>query len=81
MLIVHTTKQTKHTYLIGQIDHNQTGYNMRWKVIGTVTTRYYIDVEAETYEDALDEAEKQRNSDWIHESETNIELTGATKCL
>ena len=28
MLIVHTTEQTKHTYLIGQIDHNQIGYNM-----------------------------------------------------
>ena len=53
---------------------------MRWKVIGTVTTRYYIDVEADTYKNALDEAEKQRNSDWIYESETNIELTGATKC-
>tara|TARA_R100001082_G_C4310096_1_gene136361 strand:+ start:91 stop:336 length:246 start_codon:yes stop_codon:yes gene_type:complete len=26
MLIVHTTEQTKHTYLIGQIDHNQIGY-------------------------------------------------------
>ena len=25
---MHTTEQTKHTYLIGQIDHNQIGYNM-----------------------------------------------------